>query len=85
MIRAEPKNTIGLVYLLAAKDPQRLEIFGKNPHWTGFIAVEKLLVLVGERWNGRQRIELARFHDFPTRAKSMKPRSTSVSTSSTAT
>src|SRR3984885_11950533 len=76
-----------LVNLLAAKDSKRLEIFCKNPQRTSFLAVEKLLVLVGERWNGRQcqRIRLARFHYFPTRAKSTKPRSTSVSTSLTAT
>src|SRR5271168_3805511 len=76
-----------LVYLLAAKDSKRLEIFCKNPDRTSFLAVEKLLVLVSERWNGRQcqRIRLARFHYFPTRAKSTKPRSTSVSTSLTAT
>jgi hypothetical protein len=37
------------VYLLAAKDPKRLEIFRKNPYRTGFIAIEKLLVLVSER------------------------------------
>ena len=73
-----------LVYLLAAKDPKRLEIFRKNPYWTGFIAIEKLLVFVSERWIGR-RIRFARFHDLPTRAKSTKPRSTSVLTSSTAT
>src|SRR5271155_2663352 len=38
-----------LVYLLAAKDPKRLEIFGENPYWTGFITTEKLLVFVCER------------------------------------
>src|ERR1700687_5509056 len=74
-----------LMYLLAAKDPKRLKIFGKNPYRTGFITIEKLLVFVGERWIGRRRIRFARFHDFLARAKSTKPRSTSVSTSSTTT
>src|SRR5271167_355898 len=42
-----------LVYLLAAKNPKRLEILRKNPDWTSFFAIEKLLVLVSERWIGR--------------------------------
>src|SRR5580704_16722378 len=73
-----------LMYLLAAKDPKRFEILRKNPYWTSFIAIEKLLVFVSERWIG-QRIPFTQFHDLPTRAKSTKPRSTSVLTSSTAT
>ena len=43
-----------LVYLLAAKDPKLLEIFRENPYRTGFVAIEKLFVLVGERRNGRR-------------------------------
>src|SRR3984893_10427922 len=72
-----------LVYLLAAKDPKRLEIFRKNTYWTGVIARENLLVFVSERWIDRW-IRFTRFHDLPTRAKSTKPRSTSVLTSSSA-
>lgn len=81
--RAEKHD--GLVYLLAAKDAQRLEIFGKNSNWTSFMTIEKLLILVGERWIGGRRIRFARFHDFFTRAKSTKPRSTSTRVNSTPT
>ena len=38
-----------LVYLLAAKNPKRLQIFRKDTDRTSFIAIEKLLVFVSER------------------------------------
>ena len=74
--------------LLAAKNPKRLQILRENPYWTSFLAIEKLLVLVSERRIGRRMVagsDLRNFMIFATPAKSTKPRSTSVSTSSTVT
>src|SRR5271156_3231033 len=86
-VRSNPRRSEKydrLVDLHAAKSPEGLEVLGKNPNWTRFIAIEKLLVLVRKRRTGR-RIGFARLHDFRIPAKSTKQRSTSVPTSSTVT
>ena len=73
--RAEEDD--GVVDVLAAKTLQRLEVLGEDAQRTRVVAVEELLVLVGERTAVSGSIGEGR-HARADRAKSMKPRSTSV-------
>ncbi len=77
--RSEKHNRV--VNTFAAEDMQRFEVLRQDTQRASRVAVEKLLVFVSERAVGC----VGRFHDASTFAKSTKPRSTSVSISSTRT
>src|ERR1700720_3181921 len=78
--RAEENDRVANVFVV--ESVQRFQVFGKDAQRTRIVAVEELLVLIGDGIARR----IGRFHGFGlTAAKSIKPRATSVRTSSTTT